>query len=73
MDVIENKCMVCYCDYIHKKRIFKSNAYPELNELEILMSCKRCRSLLKKEKKLKMLLLDVEWDLHALRYTDHYD
>lgn len=74
MDVInENKCIVCYREYPHRRRVFKSNIYPELNELEIIMSCPRCRSLLKKEKRLKKQLLDVEWDLHALRYTDYYD
>lgn len=68
----EDKCSVCRRTYAHRRVIKPSNIIG-LRNVELIVSCPRCRALLRSKQEFEHKLLELEWKLFGLKHTTYFD
>lgn len=68
----DNICSLCHRKYKYR-RVLSPSETAGLIEVELITECCRCRSLLRRRKELQDKLLDMDWKIFGLQYTNYYD
>jgi hypothetical protein len=67
----DNTCSLCHRKYQFRRRLTPTETIG-LIEIDLITECCRCRALLRRRKEFENKLLDIEWEIFGLQYTNYF-